>query len=62
MTYYRHGRKRLQIDIPEGVHRWIKQEAAKRGITVTRFVLQMLLHEQQKIACTQSENTPLIKG
>lgn len=44
----RKNRKRLVIEMPDKLHKQIKVEAAQRGITVTRYVLQMLLNSVNK--------------
>lgn len=39
----RQGRKRLSIDLPEGIYKEIKMLAVMYNITVTKYVIRALL-------------------
>ena len=41
----RKGRVRLGIDVPEGVHRYVKEAAKRRNCTITKFVLRLLVEQ-----------------
>jgi uncharacterized protein (DUF1778 family) len=48
----RQGRKRLSMDVPNNLHDELKKAAKIRNITITRYVLRILLVEilrEQKI-------------
>lgn len=42
-------KKRIVIDIPEEEHQKIKEEAVKRNMTISRFVLQAILFYCEKV-------------
>ena len=42
------GRKRLAIDIPDGVHRYIQECASRRNITLTKYILKMIVRQMAK--------------
>ena len=39
----RKGRKRLSMDIPEGIHRELVKACEKRNCTITRYVLRGII-------------------
>jgi len=39
----RKGRKRLAMDIPEGIHRELAKMCKKRNCTITRYVLRGII-------------------
>jgi len=41
----RPGRKRLSVDLPEAIHDEVTRLANKRHITLTKFVLRVLLKQ-----------------
>jgi len=39
----RPGRKRLGTDLPEGIHRYLKECAKKHNCTLTKYVIRLLI-------------------
>jgi len=39
----RKGRKRLSMDIPIGIHRYIKERAKQHNCTITKYILRLLI-------------------
>ena len=39
----RPGRKRLGVDLPEGIHRYIKDCAKKHNCSLTKYVIRVLV-------------------
>ena len=48
MNWKRKGRKRLAIDIPEELHEAIKIYAARRNITMTKWILRACFARQRE--------------
>lgn len=46
-------KKKLSMYVPEGVHRSMKKEADKRNITITRWVLRLIVKE---LLCDEKKN------
>lgn len=44
----RPGRKRLSMDIPNGIHRRIKEKTKERNCTLTRWILMAIIERLKK--------------
>ena len=41
----RKGRVRLGIDVPDGIHRCVKEAAKRRNCTITKYIIRLLVEQ-----------------